>query len=544
MTHLAGFVGHKGDGRPEQLLADMVAALKEESWLTVDSHVDGDMALGRVSLGVINRTPQPIWNADRTICLMMVGEIYDWQDTKHLLGANVSVPDPTENAQLLLEFYCAYGEEFVHQINGTFAAAIWHPRERRLLLVSDHLGSYPLYYNQGGPILTFASGARAVVQAPWVPRKVDLTTLADLISFENVYADRTLFEHVRLLPPGSILTFQNGVMEIKRYCEYQFPEYYEHHPEEYYVERWIECLRKAIKRQSRGPGPLAVLLTGGMDSRTLIAMMDRTNVPVLSMTFGIPNCDDLKLAREVAHTLHVPHHFFPLAPDYLIREGELGARLSDGMKSCVHMNVLGPIREMTNYSRVLFKGYLGGTIHGYVVYQDRLAPFDEDESFRIIFTDRNKIFPVSQHEQLFTEPAYRQVKGVPAETLRAALNRSRSKWLVDKDSHVDIYEEDRRFTHLGVELARSQAVIRTPLMDKEVLSFAFSVPPSYRANKHYYLLAFRTAFPDLAKIPYAATGYPVRPCFRDLWLRFNDQVRWKLQSMGMKWVPSRQHRPY
>ena len=88
------------------------------------------------------------------------------------------------------------------------------------------------------------------------------------------------------------------------------------------------------------------------------------------------------------------------------------------------------------------------------------------------------------------------------------LARSHSTWWVDKLSYLDLYEEDVRFTVMGVELARSRALVRTPLADKDLLRLTSSVPPGFRIDKTYYRNAIVKAFPRLAKVDYAGTPSP------------------------------------
>jgi asparagine synthase (glutamine-hydrolysing) len=272
--------------------------------------------------------------------------------------------------------------------------------------------------------------------------------------------------------------------------------------------------------------------------------MDTEAVETVAITFGQPGCDDLRFAHEVAQTVGVPHYALPLEPDYLLHKAAQGVRLTDGMKSCVHMNVLGPLDAAAQHARVLYKGYLGGTIHGHVVAADRLAPMREEDWFSLIFAQRNHLFPAREWSQLYTEPMLRQVQDRPRQALHEALTQSHATWWVDKDSYVDLYQEDLRFTLLGVVLARSRALVRVPLADWDMLRFAASVVPGYRLGKSYYKLAMTRAFPALAKIPTTATGYPLANCFRQLRMRADEQLRWWLRSRGLSQIPVRQARPY
>jgi asparagine synthase (glutamine-hydrolysing) len=545
MAGLVGFVDQFGNDKADTLLADMARALKHEEWYQVDLYQEKNVGLGRVSLGLLNPEPQPIWNEDRTLCIVMEGEVYDYGEEKQRLierGHRFRVHNDPE---YVMHLYSEYGDDFARRLNGAFVAAIWNSQTRRLLIVNDHMGLRPLYYVQLNGRLLFASGARAVVVAPSFERKVNPVALSELLSFEHLLGNHTLFEGVNLLPPASVMVYQEGRLNIRPYWELQFPETYEYHDEEYYINRWSTLVRQAVTRQMRGPEPLAVLLTGGLDSRTILALMDREQFSVRALTFGQPDSDDVHLAREVAASLDVEHHFFQLRPDYLIHLAEEGVRLTDGMmNSCVHMQVLGPLRDMAKQARVFYKGYLGGTIHGLVVSSDLLAPFEEHVMARRLFQIRNRIFREEEHERLFAEPFYQQVRGQAFESFLVALQQCNSTWAADKNNYFDIQDEDRRFTLGGVELARSQAVVRTPLTDKDFVEFALTVPPGLRQNKSYYRKAFAQAFPSLAKIPYEVTGLPLISCFRDLRIRLNQLVRWHLQAAGLKWIPASRKHPY
>lgn len=543
MPGILGFCGYADLEVAERMLAAMLAAMGDVRACTVDRYVGASCALARTDLGIVDPEPQPLWSTDGSVALVMAGEIYSY-DGFSVVPPETGAAAHGSSGELLLAAYDQLGSAFVDHVNGSFAAAIWDGRKQQLLLITDHIGTYPLYYAQIGSHFVFGSGARAVAQAPDLPRSVNLAAIADLIAFEQVYGDKTLFAGVQHVPPGTILCFAGGMLSRSVYADFQLPEFYEHHGEDTYAEQWAFYTRQAVKRQLQGPQPLGVLLTGGLDSRSLLGMMAPESMSLVSMTFGQPACDDVRIAREVAGALGVTHKYFPLAPDYLLQQAANGVRITDGMKSCVHMNVLGPLEQLAAEAKVLYKGYLGGTIHGHVVTADRLAPMREETWFGAIFAQRNQPFPEAEWPELYSEPMLAAVQSLPRQSLRQALEQSHSTWWVDKDTYVDLYQEDVRFTSLGVELARSQALVRVPLADKDLLRFAVSVPPGYRLDKHYYKLAIARAFPDLAKIPVLPSGYPLANCFRQLRLRADEQLRWWLRNHGLSQVPMRQPRPY
>jgi asparagine synthase (glutamine-hydrolysing) len=544
---MPGIIGFQGTSNPlaaAALMDAMVKAMDLQENSRVDSYVKADVGLARVHLNIIDKTPQPLWSADGNTALIMTGEIFSWDGFAPEKVRTANDGD-FNNAELLLAAYTAFGADFPQHVNGNFAAAVWDNAQQTLLLVSDPLTSYPLYYAHLGDVLVFGSGARAVAAAPGLPRAINPEAMAELVAFEHIYGDKTLFPGVQLVMPGTVLRFRHGQLSQETYIDFQYPEYYDLKSEEYYIDQWIELMRQAVRRQARGPYPLGVMLTGGLDSRTILGMLAGNNADIRTMTFGIPECDDEMSARQLAAMLHLPHKFFPLAPDYLTRLGSKAVRATDGQKSVVHCSMIGTLDSVVQESKVLYKGFLGGTIHGYVVSHDRLAPVRDDVWFEHVFAERNRIFKEQEFAALFTPEMYRQVNDVPRRSLRQALDRSRSTWWVDKDSYIDLYEEDVRFTIMGVELARTQALVRTPLADNDLLRFTMSVPPGYRVDKSYYRRAVIKAFPNLAKVVYSGSRRPLNEAsFRDLRMRFDEHTRWWLRNRGASWVPVSSARPY
>ncbi len=509
-----------------------------------DCFAAADLGLGRVHLGLIDKQPQPRWNADRSVAVVMTGEVFSWDGLRlerPLTGREADF----DNAGLLLAAYTQCGEKFVDHVNGTFAAAIWNAAEQTLLLVSDHIGSHPLYYTQVGDLLVFGSGARVAAEAPGLPRAVNTAAVAEMMAFEHLYGEKTLFSGVHLLRPGTILRFQAGKLTLVRYIDFQYPAEYELHDEAHYMDALMEATQTAVARQARGPAPLGVLLSGGLDSRTILGMLALNDVDIQTITFGIPGCDDENSARVMARVLRLPHRFLPLAPDYLAHYAARGVRLTDGQKSVVHFQAGGAIENAALGAHVLYKGLLGGTIHGDVVSHERLAPFGDAAMFEHAFRAHNRVFREDQLGQLYTSPMLQEVRDVPRQSLHDSLARSRSNWWVDKLSYVDLYEEDVRFSVMGVELTRARAIVRTPLADKDLVRTAALVPPGLRADKSYYRHAIARALPKLAKVDYARTRRPVTDgCFRDVRLRAQELARYWLRNRGLSWVPQPQPRPY
>jgi asparagine synthase (glutamine-hydrolysing) len=225
---MPGLVGFIGDASPEEsrtLIESMAAALHPEPRFRKDLYATQGIGLGRVSLGLVNSAPQPIWNEDRSICVVMEGEIYDYQDLKRkLVDRGYQFSSNNNDAEFILHLYEEKGEDFAFELNGQFAIAIWDQRQQTLILAKDFLGLVPLYYTQFNGHFLFASGVRAILADPSFPRKVDLIAVAQFLTFDHLLDDSTLVEAVKLLPPGTTLTYQHGRVNVKSYWKPQYGE--------------------------------------------------------------------------------------------------------------------------------------------------------------------------------------------------------------------------------------------------------------------------------------------------------------------------------
>jgi len=544
MPGLVGVAGEMPSSERSGLLQCMAQALKHEDWYQVHLYADDGIGLGRVSLGILNPEPQPIWNEDRSLCIVMEGEVYDYADEKRLLVERGHRFQVNNDPEYVLHLYEEYGEEFALKLNGAFVAAIWEPGERRLLVVNDRWGLCSLFYAQCGGHFLLAGGTLAILADPAYRPRVDPVAVAEFCTFEHVLWHRTLLEGVHLLPPASLLSYQDGVLSLRSYWDFQFVEEYEDHPEAWYIERWAHLMRQAVRRCWRDDGSAGVLLSGGLDSRVVLAMMEGLYDRVHSFTFGIPGCDDARLAQEVASKLGTRHHFFELKPDYLREVAEEGVRLTDGLKSCTHMHVLATLPQVAQWVQVLYTGSLGDSIMGDHLRRELLAVYKEDVLARMLFRRYNTGFPEKEQAQLFSPPLYRQIKGQAFESFRQALKESRASLAANKREHYSIRQNERRWILEGQRLLRSRVIVRTPFYDNDLVEFMLRVPPGLRMEGYFYQRAFATAFPELAKIPWEATGQPLVPCMRNLGIQFAHRLRWRLRAAGLRFVSPPQHRPY
>lgn len=148
----------------EPLLEKMVNSIRHEEWHRVDKYTGPFFSAARVSLGIFNPAPQPIFNEDRTICIFMYGRTYDYQREVDELIRRGHRLTTGMDAEFCLHSYEEYGKGFVNSLNGSFVLAIYDLKHRKVVIANDRFGYRPLYYAMSGDRLLIASEVKAILK--------------------------------------------------------------------------------------------------------------------------------------------------------------------------------------------------------------------------------------------------------------------------------------------------------------------------------------------------------------------------------------------
>lgn len=291
----------------------------------------GFAALGMRRLSVVDLAggAQPMSAPDERHVLVYNGELYDHAALRAELEARGQRFRTSSDTEVLLNAWLADGERCVERLNGMFAFALLDRAERTLALVRDQLGVKPLYYHvsERGD-LVFSSELSSLLVHPDVPRVLDRDSLAMLLVDRFVCAPWTLLQGVRQLPPGHLLTWRDGHVEVRPWFEHALAPVAVDEAE---ARRELQrTLDETVRSQLVADVPVGVFLSGGIDSSTVAAYAARAHGgPLKSFSVGFtdPEYDESPLAREVARHLGTEHHevrmesggFEPALLDDLVR---------------------------------------------------------------------------------------------------------------------------------------------------------------------------------------------------------------------------------
>jgi asparagine synthase (glutamine-hydrolysing) len=314
MCGICGIAAARGAVDPDRLRR-MSETLLHRGPDSEGSHLDGGVGLAARRLSIIDLAggDQPIANEDGSIVVVQNGELYNYRELGHELrraGHRFATACDTE---IHAHGFEEWGLGLFERLRGMFAVAIWDARARRLVLARDRFGIKPLYYRHVDGELSFASELDALPQG-----EIDLDALEAFLSFNSIPAPLSIFREIRKLPPGHVLTWQDGSIALERYAR---PGPLRPRGDEDEAELVEECrarLRDSVRAHLVADVPVGVLLSGGVDSGALAALAaEESSEPVRTFSIGFEEAsfDELTGARAVAERYGTVHRELVLRPD-------------------------------------------------------------------------------------------------------------------------------------------------------------------------------------------------------------------------------------
>lgn len=284
-------------------------------------YLDDHIGLGHRRLSIIDVASghQPIFNEDRTKCIVFNGEIYNFADLRNRLISLGHGFETNGDTETILHAYEEWGESCVDHLRGMFAFAIWDATERVLFLSRDRFGIKPLYYGQYQGGFCFASEMKAILVDHQFPREIDHQALAGYFTLSYIPGEMTIYKDIRKLLPGHNLTWRENKCTIRKYWDLTFtPE--QGKSEKYFIQGAMDQLRESVGMHLVSEVPLGAFLSGGVDSSTIVALMSEfSDTPVNTICMGFGGevggyLDERGYARQVAERYGTRHREFEVLP--------------------------------------------------------------------------------------------------------------------------------------------------------------------------------------------------------------------------------------
>jgi len=282
------------------------------------TYLEPHVGLGHRRLSIIGVSDgrQPLSNETGSVWISFNGEIYNYRDLKEGLLARGHVFKTRTDTEVLVHLYEEKGVDFVEDIRGMYAIAIWDRDAKNLVLVRDRLGKKPLYYRIDGRQILFASELKSILAYPGVSRAANLEAIHHYLSLGYVPAPHTAFRGISTLPAGHLLEIKaGGETSLKEYWDIEF--HGDEKSEGAAIEELDAAFDEAVRIRLESEVPLGVFLSGGTDSTGVAHRMSRhlsQRLVSTTIRFEDPRHDESQQAEDVARLIGTEHHVHDVGP--------------------------------------------------------------------------------------------------------------------------------------------------------------------------------------------------------------------------------------
>jgi asparagine synthase (glutamine-hydrolysing) len=429
----------------------------------------------------------------------MQGELVGTDTLKEALGKNGLPMGQADDARLALLLFERDGLQAISDLHGIFVIAIWDTRKRQLVIANDRFGLRPVFYTHDRGRLAFAEEIKGLLPLDFVRREADDAAIADFLAYDYILGDKTLFRDIRLLPPASVLTYQDGTLTIRPYWSLEYRPDSTDRSEDDLVEEFVFRLEEAVKRRIRGSSSVGLPLSGGLDSATLLAVLtQRLGEALPTYTYGLPGYRDIHLANRIANLSNVPHHKIYLAEDYLSERADATVSRSDGLLNCVSSHGFS-LLTMSEQCEVMMLGNGGDSFFQTIrTYFGGLSGI-EGEPIHAYFQTINHQFREEELANLLTSDYYGRIRGRAFTSLQAAFDELEPNSIDNiLDAH-HLREHQRRYTLQGLSTINHRMEYSEPYYDYDLVDFALSLPERMRCKRRIHKMALSWISPALAE---------------------------------------------
>lgn len=515
MCGIAGVYNLNGESVPVSLLKRMTDVIAHRGPDGDGHYIDGAVGLGHRRLAIIDLSPagrQPMANENADIIITYNGEIYNFQELQVELQALGHRFNSHTDTEVVIHAYEEWGEHCVERFNGMFAFALYDRRGRtqtsgngrtggRLFMARDRYGVKPLYYYFRDKTFLFASEIKALLEHPSVMVRVCYPALSEYFTFQNIFSDLTLFESVRLLPPGCTLTVdpaENKVMRQARYWDYRFqPEGFKLSEEEC-AEEVYSYFERGVTKQLVSDVPVGSYLSGGMDSGSITAVASRhiPHIHTFSGGFDLSSACGLELsfderpaAEFMANRFKTEHY------EIVMHAGDMERVLPDLIWHLEDLRVgqcypnYYTARLASKFVKVVLSGGGGDELFaGYPWrYYRGVQHSNSDDYYQAYYDYWQRLIPDEDRARFFMPEVSRKVTGHRSFDImkRVFLEGELSLETVEDRINASLYFELKTFLHGlfvvedKVSMAHSLET-RVPFMDDDLVKFATRIPPRYK----------------------------------------------------------------
>jgi asparagine synthase (glutamine-hydrolysing) len=324
MCGIAGILDYSRGGKEiERKISSMQKSLRHRGPDDESTFITPDIALAHTRLSIIDLKSgqQPLFNEDKTICVVANGEIYNYLEMRRTLINHGHRFRTDSDCEVIIHLYEEYGKKCVEYLDGMFAIALWDSNNKTLMIARDRFGIKPLYLAFTKSGICFASELTAISSSGLVEKKIDPLAVYNYMTLSYIPAPLSIFKTIEKVKPSERIIFRNNKVERDIYWSPKVIEAQKKRSEALRELAWR--LEESVRSHLIADVPVAAFLSGGVDSSAVVAMARKhSEIETFCMSFPNRAVDESEIAKKVSIHLNTKHHQIdiPLEPDQLLQD--------------------------------------------------------------------------------------------------------------------------------------------------------------------------------------------------------------------------------
>jgi asparagine synthase (glutamine-hydrolysing) len=493
---LTGIFGYFAKDVNEHIINEMIDGMENEGYAVIDKVINHTSLLGKLDIRKSTEVIKSIKSNDK-INIVSCGEIY-----------NENIDDINKS---ILTLYDEGKLNLLKNLNGSFAAAIYDNFKEKLTLVNDRYGLVKLFYYQDKDYFCFAPKIKPLLKNG-TKKSLRKDAIIDFFLFGYLLGDKTFFEHIYQLPPGSILEVSKDDTKLTKYWDYEYNEEYNSRSKEVLIDELATLWQKAVERRIKKDEKIIIPLSGGLDSRAILAAALRCTSKdnIITFTFGDKGSFDFEIGKMVAEKAGVKNILLDAEKDNF--EGQYNISMDDveGMIDSTPFFSITGYKEMKKYGDRFFTGtlidvLLGRHILSHMFSSDMLnrkilSEKDYTEIKEFIF-EHQKLYDEEEIHHLFNPSFLNNVD------IKSSFDKTHKKFKDIKNKKLSDYFAVWDYTnrwnkYIYFAVLRNRNLFKyVTMLDADLVDFTLRISPELRLEENLYKQMLVKKYPDLFELP-------------------------------------------
>lgn len=535
--------------------------------------LNNNIGLGIRRLAIIDLQTgnQPIHNEDKTLWLVLNGEIYNFLELRKELEKKHKFYTKTDT-EVILHLYEDYGENCVKYLRGMFAFAVWDEKNKKLFIAKDRIGKKPFYYYCKNGTFVFGSEIKAILEYLGKTPEIDSESIDLFLTYQYIPSPKTIFADIKSLLPAHILNCdKTGNVITEKYWDLDFTKK-TGMSFNYACFETQKLLEEATKIRMISDVPLGAFLSGGIDSSIVVGLMSSlSQQPIKTFSIGFDDADfsELKYAKIVAEHFKTDHHELIVKPNFIDIIPKIAWHYGQPFADASALPSYIVANETKKHVTVALNGDGGDeTFGGYLRYKamkgslyfswlfqilgrkltekiSNLIPLTETAEGKNIFRHISRFihglpdsaeirnirwhcfFTNEEKEKLYTDNMKKILHNNAYDYLTAVFKDAPAKNIMDRTFYADLkaYLPECLLVKMDIASMANSLEARSPFLDHKVLEFSASLPPAWKlrglTTKYILKKTFKNFLPkEILHRGKMGFGIPLGKWFRSNWKNY------------------------